>query len=216
MWQRRWVLLMRDPWLIPEDTTDGSRTRRQETTVRQAGDPAGRAQGGRSRARRLQGNRRQWTRRRRQLQAPDCLQQSRFVAECISGSAGSIQLAPRTSLNLVLNPATARFAVGPRLRRRIEAHRAIVDDVAGDLTRFRRAVAAVPAPRRIPLQFFLTVRNRSRKTVRRNSDFTRGDVCLNRAHFAAGGACRSPIPARRTADDQPARAGPGPEVHGCG
>src|SRR6185503_17255050 len=89
MWQWRWMLLMRDPWLILEDTTDGSRTGTQETTVRQAGDQAGLAQAGRSRARRLQGNRRQRPWYRKQLPAPDSLQLSRFVAECISGSAGS-------------------------------------------------------------------------------------------------------------------------------
>ena len=89
MWQRRWMLLMQDPRLMTEDRTDGSRTGPHKTTVRQAGDQAGRAQAGRSRARRLQGDRRLRTWQRRRLPAPDSLQLSRVVAECISGSAGS-------------------------------------------------------------------------------------------------------------------------------
>jgi hypothetical protein len=134
----------------------------------------------------------------------------------------TIQVASREpGLNLVLNPATARFAVEPSSPDvRIEVVSSDrIDDVAGDL------IFDSGGPWRLfrdrdgyLFQFFSSSFGPvPYKTVRWNADFTRGDVCLNRAHFAAG----TPVDPLEYPLDELLMInllghGRGLEVHGCG
>jgi hypothetical protein len=134
----------------------------------------------------------------------------------------TIQLASRESgLNLVLNPATARFAVEPSSPDvRIEVVSGdVVDDVAGDLIfdsggswrLFRHRDGYL-------FQFFSSLFGPlPYKTVRWNAGFTSGEVWLNRAHFAAG----APVDPLEYPLDELLMInllghGRGLEVHGCG
>jgi hypothetical protein len=146
----------------------------------------------------------------------------------------TIQLASRDSgLNLVLNPATARFAVEPssphvQINAQINAQIDVqievvsgdlVDEVPGELIfdsggpwrMFRHRDGYV-------FQFFSSLFGPlPYKTVRWNADFTRGEVCLNRAHFPAG----TPVdPLEYPLDEllmiNLLGRGRGLEVHGCG
>ena len=128
----------------------------------------------------------------------------------------TIQLASREpDLNLVLNPATARFAVEPSSPDvRIEVGSGdLVDDGAGDLIfdsggpwrLFRHGDGYL-------FHFFSSLFGPvPYKTVRWNADFTRGRRVSESSALRGGRACRSTrVSARRTAHDQPARARPGP------
>jgi hypothetical protein len=134
----------------------------------------------------------------------------------------TIQLASREpDLNLVLNPATARFAVEPSPPDvRIEVGwDDLSADAAGDLLfdsggpwrMFRH-------PDGYLFQFFSALFGAvPYKTVRWNADFTSGDVRLNRAHFAAG----APVDPLEYPLDELLMInllghGRGLEVHGCG
>ena len=134
----------------------------------------------------------------------------------------TIQVASREpGLNLVLNPAAARFAVEPSppdVRIEVESGDLIADD-AGDLIfdsggpwrMFRHGDGCLfkfSSSSFGPVPY---------KTARWNADFTKGDVCLNRAHFAPG----APVDPLEYPLDELLMInllghGRGLEVHGCG